>query len=140
MLKNKQSILKLLLILICIGIQNANAQVGANTGVDDSGKFGTLTVVGIVLLVVAILYLILKRLGYFITKATVKSEEIQEATSSESDQDRLTGEINAAIVMALYLYTSEIHDQEDPVITMIRVSRTYSPWSSKIYGLRKLPR
>jgi len=57
-----------------------------------------------------------------------------------SEQDRLSGEINAAIVMALYLYTNEIHDQEDPVITMVRVSRTYSPWSSKIYGLRKSPR
>ncbi|HEY3391003.1 MAG TPA: hypothetical protein VGK38_15595 [Prolixibacteraceae bacterium] len=71
-----------------------------------------------------------------------KPEEVQKATPPEPlpVQDKLSGEINAAIGMALYLYTNEIHDQEDPVITMIRVSRTYSPWSSKIYGLRKLPR
>jgi len=69
-----------------------------------------------------------------------KTEEVQKPISTESVQNQLSGEINAAIVMALYLYTEEIHDQEDPVITMIRVSRTYSPWSSKIYGLRKLPR
>lgn len=69
-----------------------------------------------------------------------KTVEVQKPISTESVQDRLSGEVNAAIVMALYLYTEEIHDQEDPVITMIRVSRTYSPWSSKIYGLRKLPR
>lgn len=50
------------------------------------------------------------------------------------------GEVHAAIAMALYLYSNELHDQENPVITMIKVSRTYSPWSSKIYGLRKLPR
>lgn len=50
------------------------------------------------------------------------------------------GEINAAIAMALYLYSNELHDQENPVITMIKVSKTYSPWSSKIYGLRKSPR
>lgn len=140
MLKNKQSILKLLLILLCLGIQNAKAQIGADTGVDESGKYGTLTVVGIVLVVVVILYIILRRFGYFTTKEVGKPEEIQNATPPESEQDRLSGEINAAIVMALYLYTNEIHDQEDPVITMIRVSRTYSPWSSKIYGLRKLPR
>ena len=69
-----------------------------------------------------------------------KTEEVQKATSPEPVQDGLSGEVVAAIVMALYLYTNEIHDQEDPVITMVRVSRTYSPWSSKIYGLRKSPR
>jgi hypothetical protein len=69
-----------------------------------------------------------------------KTGETPKSTSPELVQDRLSGEVNAAIAMALYLYSSEIHDQENPVITMIRVSRTYSPWSSKIYGLRKLPR
>ncbi len=69
-----------------------------------------------------------------------KTEEVQKPTSPEPVQDKISGEVNAAIAMALYLYTNEIHDQENPVITMIRVSRTYSPWSSKIYGLRKLPR
>ena len=69
-----------------------------------------------------------------------KTEEVQKATSPEPVQNKISGEVNAAIAMALYLYSSELHDQENPVITMIRVSRTYSPWSSKIYGLRKLPR
>ena len=69
-----------------------------------------------------------------------KKVEIQKVTSPDLANDKLSGEINAAIAMALYLYSNEMHDQENPVITMIRVSRTYSPWSSKIYGLRKLPR
>jgi hypothetical protein len=69
-----------------------------------------------------------------------KTEEVQKTTSPEPVQNNISGEVNAAIAMALYLYSSELHDQENPVITMIRVSRTYSPWSSKIYGLRKLPR
>jgi len=50
----------------------------------------------------------------------------------------LTGEINAAIAAAVHLYRSELHDFEDTVLTMKKVSRTYSPWSSKIYGLRNL--
>ncbi|MFO7874105.1 MAG: OadG family protein [Bacteroidales bacterium] len=50
----------------------------------------------------------------------------------------LTGEINAAIAAAIYLYRSELHDYENTVLTMKKVSRTYSPWSSKIYGLRNL--
>jgi hypothetical protein len=69
-----------------------------------------------------------------------KKVEIQKVTPPDLAKDKSSGEINAAIAMALYLYSNEMHDQENPVITMIRVSRTYSPWSSKIYGLRKLPR
>ena len=69
-----------------------------------------------------------------------KTVETQKTPSPDLVQDRLSGEVNAAIAMALYLYSGEIHDQENPVLTMVRVSRTYSPWSSKIYGLRKLPR
>lgn len=52
----------------------------------------------------------------------------------------ITGEINAAITMALYLYSTELHDAEKTVLTINKVSRTYSPWSSKIYGLRKSPK
>ncbi len=52
----------------------------------------------------------------------------------------ITGEINAALAMTLYLYSSELHDAENTVLTINKVSRTYSPWSSKIYGLRKLPK
>jgi glutaconyl-CoA/methylmalonyl-CoA decarboxylase subunit delta len=49
------------------------------------------------------------------------------------------GEVTAAIGMALYLATS-IHDEESNIITIKKVSRTYSPWSSKIYGMRNLTR
>lgn len=49
-----------------------------------------------------------------------------------------TGDINAAIAMALYLCLDEIHDEESNVITIRRVSRTYSPWSSKLYSMRNL--
>jgi len=140
MLKNKQSILKLFaLIPLCLGFQNALAQDVVNTSVKESGN-GTLLVVSVIILVAAISYILLKHFGYFKPKEFVNTEEIKKVTSEESEPDNLAGEVNAAIVMALYLYTNEIHDQEDPVITMIRVSRTYSPWSSKIYGLRKSPR
>ncbi len=52
----------------------------------------------------------------------------------------LSGEVNAAIAAAIYLYRSEMHDYENTVLTISKVSRTYSPWSSKIYGLRNLHR
>jgi hypothetical protein len=48
----------------------------------------------------------------------------------------LSGEATAAIAMALYLYLDEIHDKESGVLTIKRISKTYSPWSSKIYAVR----
>jgi hypothetical protein len=42
---------------------------------------------------------------------------------------------SAAIAAAIYLFMDEIHDNENRVVTIKRVSRTYSPWNSKIYGI-----
>ena len=39
-----------------------------------------------------------------------------------------------AIAMALQLFLDEVHDDESNVITIKRIERRYSPWSSKIYG------
>jgi len=48
----------------------------------------------------------------------------------------ISGEETAAIAMALHLYLDEMHDTESGVLTIKRISRTYSPWSSKIYAVR----
>jgi Na+-transporting methylmalonyl-CoA/oxaloacetate decarboxylase gamma subunit len=47
----------------------------------------------------------------------------------------ISADENAAICTALYLYFTEMHDEEKYVMTVKKVSRTYSPWSSKIYGV-----
>lgn len=51
----------------------------------------------------------------------------------------ITGEETAAISMALYLY-NDVHDNESNIITIKRESKSYSPWGSKIYGLRRYSR
>ena len=43
--------------------------------------------------------------------------------------------VYAAIAAAIHLYGEELHDVENTVLTINKVSRTYSPWSSKIHGL-----
>lgn len=55
------------------------------------------------------------------------------------DNDALA-EIAAAISYALHLYQQDIHDYEEMILTIQKVVRPYSPWSSKIYGLRQIPR
>ncbi|MCF8302667.1 MAG: OadG family protein [Bacteroidales bacterium] len=56
-----------------------------------------------------------------------KKEEIAE----------LPGEVSAAISAALYLYFNELHDEESNIMTIKKISKRYSPWSSKIYGLNQ---
>ena len=56
-------------------------------------------------------------------------------SKDESPKVVMTGEENAAIAAALYLFFSELHDEEKYVMTIRKVSKTYSPWNSKIYGI-----
>lgn len=47
----------------------------------------------------------------------------------------IPGEVSAAIAMAVYLHFEQAHDEESNVMTIKKVSKRYSPWSSKLYGL-----
>lgn len=53
---------------------------------------------------------------------------------NEKSSDGVDPNVAAAIAMALYLST-EVHDYESDEITITRIERRYSPWSSKIYGM-----
>ena len=101
-----------------------------------------MTVIGYVVVFIALLLLYI--LFFNLTKIlhiNVKRLLRKENKVVEPKEDILiSGEVNAAIAAAIYLYYSEIHDKEDTVLTINKVSRTYSPWSSKIYGLSKWPR
>lgn len=107
---------------------------------DPSGVGMALIAMSVVFSGLALLYLFFKGMGFLMTRDARKAVELAKVATPGIVKQGLSGEVNAAIVMALYLYGNELHDQEDPVITMTKVSRTYSPWSSKIYGLRKSPR
>ena len=101
-----------------------------------------MTVIGYVVVFLALLFLYLifsnltKLLNLNIKRALKREGKILEAQEDLS----ISGEVNAAIAMAIHLYFAEIHDHENTVLTISKVSRTYSPWSSKIYGLRQNPR
>ena len=61
----------------------------------------------------------------------------QEAKEKQLGQ--APGEVFAAISMAMHEFQSDVHDVEDTILTITRVKRSYSPWSSKIYTLRETP-
>ncbi len=53
----------------------------------------------------------------------------------KNNEIHISGEVSAAIAMAVYLQ-NYLHDEESGILTIKKISKTYSPWSSKIYGLR----
>ena len=69
---------------------------------------------------------------YYLNRSRKKKNSAESAAKPEQ---KITGDENAAICTALYLYFTELHDEEKYVMTVKKVSRTYSPWSSKIYGI-----
>ncbi len=96
-----------------------------------------ISVVGytVVLLALAALYYVfryLPRLLHLRARLRLRREGKQ---SHEGEELFIGGDVSAAIATALYLYLHEVHDEENVTMTIKKVSRAYSPWSSKIFGV-----
>ncbi len=70
-------------------------------------------------------------------KSTNKKDKKISVENADSEK-YLSGDETAAIAMALHMFFNEQHDEESNVITIKRIQKRYSPWSSKIYGLRNV--
>ncbi len=102
-----------------------------------------ITVVGylVVFMSLLFLYLVFNQISKFLIIRTRKKLKASgHNDESGTDDLNVSGEVNAAISLALHLYFEEAHDFENTVLTIKKVKRPYSPWSSKIYGLRQFPR
>lgn len=109
---------------------------------DPAGIAMAATAMSVVFLALIALYLVFKRVGKYMHSGNMRKESKAQMANPEiklNDQQDLEGETIAAIAMALRLYENDIHDIESTVVTINRVARAYSPWSSKIYSLRQLP-
>ena len=71
-----------------------------------------------------------------LNKMRAHGVEKHEVEKGEVSHD--SGEEIAAIVMALHDHL-DAHDTENTILTINKVKRAYSPWSSKIYSLREVP-
>jgi len=71
-------------------------------------------------------------------RSVTKNTENQISTEITPVEEEIPAEVIAAIGMALYSYFSEVHDEESNIITIKKLSKLYSPWSSKIYGVNAL--
>lgn len=115
-----------------------------NAIVKGDGIGMTVIGMGVVFASLVLLYVVFLNLSnYFERGGKPKKTDSHNAPHSPAVEVKaadLTGEINAAISIALHLYDQEVHDEENTVLTIQRAPGFYSPWSSKIYGLRKNPR
>lgn len=107
------------------------------------GTFGAITaVVGYITVFTALvlLYLIfynIPKLYKIKLRKNMKKKGKHTGTEGECCED-ISGQTSAAIATALHMYFNEMHDHEDMVMTIVKVSKRYSPWSSKIYGLNNV--
>lgn len=102
------------------------------------------TVIGIVVVFIALAILVL--IFEYIQSLSIKATKKKLAKETGKKEEEIAGvkdiaadEI-AAISMALHMFMNDLHDTESNVITIKRIERRYSPWSSKIYGLTNLNR
>ncbi|MCW5885843.1 MAG: OadG family protein [Candidatus Kapabacteria bacterium] len=101
------------------------------------------TVMSVVGIVIVFAVLTITAFAVAGTAKVIKKIQLRNVRPSEkvavssANQEDVSGEINAAISMALHLYFAQVHDQESAILTIDRVPRPYAPWSSKIYNIRK---
>jgi len=88
----------------------------------------------IVLFIAAFIFFLIR------TDRLIKTNEKLQSAQKQLNVANIGDEEAAAIALAIHMYKIEIHDMESLTITLKKVSRIYSPWSSKIYTLRQNPR
>jgi Na+-transporting methylmalonyl-CoA/oxaloacetate decarboxylase gamma subunit len=107
---------------------------------DPIGIGMAIVAMSVVFVALILLYLFFRQFGKLNIKKQKKNVEALAALEGKTViHEEISGEVFAAISAALYLYETEQHDFESTVLTINRAAKVYSPWSSKIYGLRQTP-
>lgn len=111
---------------------------------DPYGLGLTIIAMGTVFLALIVISLFFKAFGSSLVKiqnkkakklaAAQKGEETKESVPKAKGKS-ISGEEYAVIAAAIYLYTEQMHDEENAVLTINKVAKAYSPWSSKFQNM-----
>ncbi|MFI3294728.1 MAG: OadG family transporter subunit [Rikenellaceae bacterium] len=121
---------------------------------DPTGIAMAVVAMSVVFTALVVLFLTFKNVGKINMKQQAAARKAKEKAAAAAaagvaakakksgrlDEDQPSGEELAAISLALILYFQELHDKESEIVTINRVARAYSPWSSKIHTLTQNPR
>lgn len=111
---------------------------------DSAGLGMTITAMTVVFIGLILLYISFRIIGKVAVKlrkrnAMKAQNVIDKQEAKKRGLGEAPGEVIAAISMALHEAQGADHDVEETILTISRVKRSYSPWSSKIYTLRETP-
>ena len=124
---------------------DGNAKMEKFQSHDSIGIGMSITAMSVVFFGLILLYICFRAIGKaavsFRRKNAMEAKDITcEQEAKEKKLGEAPGEVIAAISLAMHEMQSDVHDVEDTVLTITRVKRSYSPWSSKIYTLRETPK
>ena len=107
---------------------------------------GALTIMSMCIVLLALIVLSILFMCFGKVSSSFQSRKKKEAsdanplTIGSSDDDAPdSGEVIAAIALALHEHFGGRHDIEDTILTIKKLRRAYSPWNSKIYNMREVP-
>ena len=126
-------------------IKEGNSKVDFFRERDERGLGLTVMAMCIVfgaLLLLSICFYIINRIGASVqrrNKVLSQNPAAVEAAARGERPDHDSGEEIAAIVMALHEHLN-VHDRESNRLTLNKIRKAYSPWNSKIYNMRELPK
>ena len=89
----------------------------------------------LVFFVLILLVFVMKFFGYIFTRPKASAA----TTAAPIETGQIHEEEIAAILVAISLFKTEMHDRESEVLTIHSIKRAYSPWNSKIHGLTQMP-
>jgi Na+-transporting methylmalonyl-CoA/oxaloacetate decarboxylase gamma subunit len=127
------------LLTIQAGIQEVQTtaqQVSETSGSNTS----TIVFWGVIVVLTFLFFFFLKRTDRIVEERARREKEQQMNAKVAVQRMDPTEEIAAAIAMAVSSYKIQMAELENLTITIQKVSKQYSPWSSKIYTLRQMPK
>jgi glutaconyl-CoA/methylmalonyl-CoA decarboxylase subunit delta len=106
---------------------------------DNHNKISGIILISSLIVLILLFFYFLKRTNKFVEN---KEKEKIKQLLNENKKEYIdpTEEITAAIALALSMYRIQLSEMENLSLTIQKASKMYSPWSSKIYSLRQLPR
>jgi glutaconyl-CoA/methylmalonyl-CoA decarboxylase subunit delta len=107
------------------------------SGVGLENAIIALSGISIVFVSLAILYLFFRSIPKITNWISlIRMNKNGKGAEEKKATTQITAEVDAAISAAIYLFFDEIHDNENTIMTIKKISKAYSPWSSKLYSMR----
>lgn len=120
------------------------AEKARNAAENDSFG-GAITIIAMCIVLAALIILSVLFLGFgkisssMLTSRKRAAHGVTAENAEDHHEELDSGEVIAAIGMALAEHFGQGHDMEDTILTIKRMKKAYSPWNSKIYNMRHVP-